>query len=349
MLFLIRELQGEGFMRFWVCVIGLGFILSALPAAAKQQGGFNDWMTSFRQEAIAKHGIRPDVLDSVFPKDFQPIPKIVELDRKQPEKTKSFEVYLKAIVTHARVKEAQVRASDSRLLLQDTGKEFQVDPEFIVALWSVETNFGKNTGGYSIPRALATLAYDGRRSEYFRTELIKSLKIIQESHVKAENFKGSWAGAMGQIQFMPSSFERFAVDKNGDGRRDIWETKEDIFASAANYLSRSGWRKGEPWGHEVILPRDFDRSHIGTDKQYSQAFWNKLGVRLNNGLPLPIHGGKGALIQPDGPDTRAFIVYENFRTILKWNRSVYFATSVGLLADAARKGLEQPAAAGLNR
>ena len=155
---------------------------------------------------------------------------------------------------------------------------------------------------------------------------------------------------MGQIQFMPSSFERYAVDKNGDGRRDIWGNKEDIFASAANYLSKSGWRKGEAWGHEVILPRDFDRSYIGMDNGYTHSFWNKQGIRLKNGLPLPEHEGKGALIQPDGPDTRAFVVYENFRTILKWNRSVYFATSVGLLADAARAGLEQgAAAASLNR
>ena len=155
-------------MRFWGCLVGLGVFLAAVPALAERPGGFQAWMTVLRQEAMQVHGIKAEVLDSVFPKDFQPIPKIVELDRKQPEKTKSFEAYLNGIVTPTRMKEARVKASDFSLLLKDTGEEFQVDPGFIVALWSVETKFGNNTGGYSIPLGLATLAYYGRRSEYFR-------------------------------------------------------------------------------------------------------------------------------------------------------------------------------------
>jgi membrane-bound lytic murein transglycosylase B len=315
------------------------FILCALlvlnfAVQAATNKSFDDWLRAFKQEAQSKHGIRADVLAQAFPQGFKPIPRILELDRKQPEKTKSFTDYLKGTVNQKRIQSARQNFADNALILKQIGNNFNVDSQFVVALWGLETNFGKNTGSYEVPHALATLAFDGRRGEYFRQELIQSLKIVQEGHVKEKKFKGSWAGAMGQIQFMPTSFFKFAYDQNGDGRRDIWSTKEDIFASSANYLSKSGWKHKQPWGYEVYVPDNFDRGLIGMDNRYSNQFWNNHGLRRIDGKTLPLDlSDSGSLIQPDGKGTRAFVVYENFRTIMKWNKSVYFATSVGLLAD----------------
>lgn len=312
----------------------LMFFVSSVAYANNPQD-FKSWLSAFETEAVQKHGISQQVLDKVFTPSFKPIPRIIELDRKQPERTMTFENYLNKIVNQTRKDKAAQKAQDYHNILSQVENEYGVDRQFVVALWGIETNFGQNMGGYHVPQALATLAYDGRRASYFRNELIKSLKILQQGNVTHDNFLGSWAGAMGQVQFMPSSFYHYAVDENGDGRRDIWTTKEDVFGSAANYLAKNGWKKGEPWGYEVIVPANFDRGFIGMDYQYTGSYWNRAGVRLTSGKTIPDHGLlKASLIQPDGKDTRAFLVYDNFRTIMRWNKSVYFATSAGILADA---------------
>ncbi len=213
-------------------------------------------------------------------------------------------------------------------------KKFGVQAQYIVALWGIETNFGSNTGGFKVVDSLATLAWEGRRADFFKGELIKALKIIDEGHISAADMKGSWAGAMGQCQFMPSSFFNFAVDANGDGHKDIWNTKIDVFASAANYLSKSGWNYGERWGRRVVLPKNFPENLIDRNLTKPLSYWAQQGVKLPDGAPLPSENMSAAIVAPDGTAGEAYIVYNNYQTIMKWNRSTYFATSVGLLADA---------------
>ena len=182
--------------------------------------------------------------------------------------------------------------------------------------------------------ALATLAHDGRRSSFFRSELMNALKILDEGHISAQNMKGSWAGAMGQNQFMPSSFHSFAVDGNNDGKRDIWTSLPDVFASTANYLSRSGWKEDQRWGREVKVPAKLSKSLVGKKIKKPIEEWSKLGITLPGGGKLPTAPGlKASLIAPDGLNGRTFLAYDNFHVIMKWNNSTYFATSVGLLAD----------------
>lgn len=182
--------------------------------------------------------------------------------------------------------------------------------------------------------ALSTLAYDGRRSKYFRTELMNALKILNEGHITPEDMKGSWAGAMGQSQFMPSSFLNFAEDFDGDGHKDIWGTQADVFASAANYLARSGWDDSMTWGREVSIPKGLDTKSLATLKvRKPLSAWQSLGVRQLDGSNLPGRDLSASLVMPDGKTGRAYLVYKNFRTIMKWNRSTYFALAVGRLAD----------------
>jgi membrane-bound lytic murein transglycosylase B len=189
------------------------------------------------------------------------------------------------------------------------------------------------TGGFKVIPALATLAHDGRRGAYFRKELINALTIIDQGHIAAADMMGSWAGAMGQCQFMPSSFLRAAVDNNGDGRKDIWKTQADVFASAANLLRSNGWVPGKIWGRPVKLPDTFNPDLIGHDTRKSLSEWQRLGVRKSNGHDLPRVDISASVITPGGVGGPAFIVYENFRAILKWNRSDYFALTVGYLSD----------------
>ncbi|MDY0008695.1 MAG: lytic murein transglycosylase [Bdellovibrionales bacterium] len=313
----------------------------AVPVAHAADKPFPQWMKEFKAEARQK-GISDKTLAQAMPASLKPIDRIIELDRKQPEGTTQFDDYLERIVSRARVEKGITRMLTYPTLLGRVSNAYGVEKEVIVALWGVETNYGDYTGGFDIVNALATLAYDGRRSDYFRGELINALKILDEGHIKHENMKGSWAGAMGQVQFMPSSFFRFAEDFNGDGRRDIWTTQADVFASAANYLAKSGWKKGQPWGRKVSIPDDIDRNLLGVNNKYSLQYWHDRGVRLPDGkTTVPFEGqAQASIVQPSGPGTSAYMVYENFQVILKWNRSSYFATSVLLLSERLRDGVK---------
>jgi membrane-bound lytic murein transglycosylase B len=202
-----------------------------------------------------------------------------------------------------------------------------------VAFWGLETNFGDYLGSFPVVGSLATLAHDPRRSEFFRSELLAALSIIDDGNISAAEMIGSWAGAMGQPQFMPSTFVRFAVDADADGRRDIWHSLPDVFASAANFLAKSGWRGDETWGREVRLPAGFDLELTGLEVEKTLAAWQILGVRKANGDDLPRVDMKGSLILPAGHAGPAFLVYSNYRTILQWNRSDLYAIAVGHLAD----------------
>ena len=320
---------------------GVAALICLTPAGEPPQArDFATWMGELRREAI-NSGVSQATVDKALHSGVRPIARIIELDRKQPEKTRTLAQYLDSVISADRKEKGRTRYLNNKTVLNQIGDKYGVDPAMVVALWGVETSYGAITGGYNFVDALATLAYDGRRSDYFRGELIKALKIVDQGHIPLERFKGSWAGAMGQCQFMPSSFMNFAVDHNGDGRRDIWTTEQDVFASAANYLSKSGWKRGQGWGHEVTLPAGFNRALLGTEKEKERplSFWRQQNVRGLNGAQVADDASlMASVIQPDGVGGRAFIVYENYKVILKWNRSNYFATSVGLLSDHIRTG-----------
>ncbi len=222
----------------------------------------------------------------------------------------------------------------NRAVLNEVGRRYGVQPRFIVALWGIETTFGQISGKFPVIASLATLAYDGRRSAFVRKELINALRIVDQDNVDPKDMLGSWAGAMGQSQFMPSSFLLYAVSYRGDGRRDIWHRREDVFASIANYLAQLGWRAGETLGRAVSLPPRLDPALIGPGIKKPLAQWAKLGLRRADGGPLPAAPLEASLLQPGGSDGPAILIYDNYRVLMKWNSSNYFATAVGLLADS---------------
>lgn len=303
------------------------------PVSAQADDKFDTWVAAFKADAKRK-GISQDLLDQVFT-GVKPVARIIELDRKQPEGTMSFAQYKKRVISDARIAQGRRMYREHRELLDVTAKKYGVPAQYIVALWGVETSYGNNTGGFDVVTALSTLAYDGRRAKFFRKELINALKILDAGHITHKDMKGSWAGAMGQNQFMPSSFHAYAVDGNADGKRNIWTSLPDVFASTANYLSKSGWREEELWGRRVALPKSLTKAQIGRDKKKTLKEWKRLGVTLPNGADIPVVDGfKAAVIAPDGLNGPAYFVYHNFGVVLKWNRSNYFATSVGILADA---------------
>lgn len=308
----------------------IALLLGAPPAAANEKP-FSAWLADLRQEAVGT-GVSPAIFDQAFA-GVQPIPRVIELDRSQPEFTMTFAQYLDRVVPQTRIDKARVQLAQNRALLEEVGRKYGVQPRFIVALWAVESDFGQRTGDFSVVASLATLAYDGRRSEFFRKELLDALQILEERHISPDRMIGSWAGAMGQNQFMPSSFRAYAVDYDGDGRRDIWGTRSDIFASIANYLGNFNWQADQTWGRPVRLPAGFDQNLVSLDVAKPMSEWQRLGVRTASASDLPGRELMASVVQPDGAGGPAFLVYDNYRKILRWNRSTFFATAVGLLAD----------------
>ncbi len=319
--------------RFRRCRALLGALLIAVisSAASANPQDFSGWLDGVRDEARAS-GISEATI-AIALGDITPVPRVIELDRNQPESTLRFEEYLARIVNEKRIQEGRALMAENAVLLRQVSERFGVEPRFIVALWGVESDYGRLTGSFNVLAALATLAYDGRRSAFFRKELLQALRIVDEGHISPTAMTGSWAGAMGQNQFMPSSFLDFAVDFDGDGRRDIRSSRPDVFATIANYLSRSGWSSGQGWGRQVRLPAGFDQALIGLDQRRSLAEWSQLGVVQADGSPLLATDQTASLAQPAGRGGAAYLAYDNYRTILRWNRSLYFATAVGHLAD----------------
>ncbi|MCC6597429.1 MAG: lytic murein transglycosylase [Alphaproteobacteria bacterium] len=314
--------------------LGLFWVLFNNPNTAIAAEPFAQWLSGIRAEARAQ-GISEQTLSQAL-NGIAPIPRIIELDRKQPEGRMSFQQYYNRVISPQRIEKGREMLRLHNAALQKISAAYGVPPQYIVALWGIETSYGDNTGGFMVVPALATLAYDGRRSAFFRKELLSALKIIDAGHINASDMKGSWAGAMGQNQFMPSSFHAFAVDGNGDGRRDIWTTLPDVFASTANYLSKSGWKEEERWGRKVTLPQGFPKSLTGLETRKTLAQWKGMGVKSADGTPLPEtqEPMTVSIVTPDGTNGPAYLVYGNYRVIMKWNKSTYFATSVGLLADS---------------
>jgi peptidoglycan lytic transglycosylase B len=315
-------------------IVLLGALLAlVLPGAAARAADldFPTWLAGVRQEAIAQ-GLRPQSVARALEGVHQ-IPRVLELDQHQPETTLTFEQYIERVVTPTRMAQGRQHLDENRALLQQVSRRYGVQSRFILALWAIESDYGHGSGDFPVISSLATLAYDGRRSAYFRTELMAALKIVDQGLIRPEEMLGSWAGAMGQCQFMPSSYLRVAVSYKDDGRRDIWHRREDVFASIANYLARSGWKGDEGWGRRVLLPTGFDANLAGMGNRKPLAEWQRLGIRALDGRDLVTREREAALILPDGPGGQALLVFDNFRATLKWNNSSFFAAAVGYLAD----------------
>lgn len=309
----------------------LAVALPGWAAESAPQQDFSAWLGELRAEARGA-GISGGTLDAALA-DLGPLPRVLELDRSQPEFMQTFSGYMNNRMSDARIERGRRLLAEHSALFARLEREYGVPPHYLTAFWALESNFGDYTGGFSVINALATLAWDPRRAEMFRTELMTALRIIDQGHIPAERMTGSWAGAMGQCQFMPSTFASYAVDGDGDGKIDIWNSVPDIMTSAANFLSRSGWQAGERWGREVVLPANFDFALAGTDVRKSVTEWDALGVRRADGSALGQADMSGSIVLPAGASGPAFLGYNNFRTIMVWNRSTFYAISVGHLAD----------------
>ena len=311
-------------LTFLLCLLAL-----SQPAYASD---FKSWVIAFKSEAM-RQGVTAQTYDTAF-QNVVPNMRTIELDKKQPERTKmGFTKYLSNVLSQSRIDNGRLGLNQNMAILNSVESRYGVPAEVIVALWGIETSYGKNTGGFDLISALATLAWEGRRAEFFKNELIKALLILQGDHISRENFKGSWAGAMGQNQFMPSSWHQYAVDFNGDGHKDIWTTKADVFGSAANYLDQNGWDSQLKWGWAVSVPRG-----VGINKQkMTYMEWLRLGVKFNGHPPSIASNIPLMLVIPDGGDGRTYLVTKNFDVIMSWNRSTYFALTVGLLSDFIRQ------------
>jgi membrane-bound lytic murein transglycosylase B len=312
-----------------------GLAVAAGPALANPTE-FRAWLRELRRDALGR-GISARTFDAAMAEVPRPVDRVLELDQRQPEQTLTFPEYLARVITPQRIETGIARYRENLPTLTRVAQQYNVQPRFIVALWGIESGYGQFTGGFNVFAALTTLAYDGRRSAFFRDELFKALRIAEQHRIAPREMRGSWAGAMGQCQFMPSSYLSFAVDFDGDGRADIWQSKPDVFASIANYLTRSGWHGDEGWGREVVLPRGFDPGQVQyTTVTRTPAEWQAMGVRP---LGAPMSGGPAAgLVQPDGGEGQTFFAYPNFRVIMRWNRSTRFAIAVGTLADSIDAG-----------
>ena len=297
--------------------------------SAFSQNDFKQFLSDISKEA-EKKGITTKLI-----KDFKNktvfIPRVIELDRSQPEFKLTLDQYLKRVVTPTRIKKARKKYNENKDILNKISNFYGVQPRFIVALWGIETDFGRLTGGFSVISALSTLAFEGRRHEYFKRELLNALTIINDGHITMNKMTGSWAGAMGQCQFMPSSFLNYATDWNKDGNKDIWNSKPDVFASAANYLKRVGWSNKITWGRKVYLGSYNNK--VKKNKYLLLKNWSSYGILNDNKDKLPEVNIKARLIIPDNYGKYGYLVYKNFDALLNWNRSNYFAIAVGKLSN----------------
>jgi membrane-bound lytic murein transglycosylase B len=325
-------------------MIGLALMLSPIQGSAHDredlgkaalnevfEKDFKDWLDELRTEA-RKKGISNATL-KVALDDIGPVKRVIELDRSQPEFIQTFLTYIRQKVNDDRINRGREQLAKHYELLENIHAEYGVPPRYLIALWGLETNFGDYLGSFRVIDALATLANDQRRPQFFRRELLDALQIVDDGHITPDAMNGSWAGAMGHMQFIPSTFIGHAVDYTGDGRKDIWGSMPDALASAANYLSNMGWKPNEIWGREVCLPKDFDLMLASVNMKKTLTEWSSLGVRRSDGAALPQADMEGSIVLPQGHKGPAFLVYDNFRTILRWNFSINYALSVGCLSD----------------
>ncbi|MFD2166011.1 lytic transglycosylase domain-containing protein [Thalassotalea euphylliae] len=326
-------------------IASLGVYASDTEQVDDTKPSYEQYVEQLKVEALDK-GFSEAFVDSAFA-SMTFYKRAVKADRNQPERVETLDTYLPKRVPQWKVDRARKLYKEHKELLTDIGNKYGVQPRFIVALWGLETNFGKIMGNYSVVSALSTLAYEGRREAFFKKQLWAALTILDEGHISVENMKGSWAGAMGQNQFMPTSFLSYAVDGDGDGKKDIWGNYADVFSSMANYLKKEGWNDDLTWGRQVKLPEGFDVANAipkntGSRKNWLKAWqdserslieWQSLGVRRMDGTALPNVDVKAALVFPDDENGRAYLAYDNYKSLMHWNLSYYFVSSVGHLSD----------------
>ncbi|MDR1424230.1 MAG: lytic murein transglycosylase [Azoarcus sp.] len=314
--------------------VALALTLAAPLAAAYD---FPGCMSGLRAQA-AKRGISAATAGKYAAATFTPDLSVLEFLDTQPEFTTPIWDYLAGLVDDERVADGHAMLEQWRDVLQKAEARFGVDPATVVAVWGVESNFGRSLGKRPLLSSLGTLACAGRRQEYFRTEFLDALKIVDEGHISAERLNGSWAGAFGQTQFMPSTFLRLAVDFDGDGKRDLVDSAPDALASTANFLSKGGWRSGETWGFEVTLPAGFDASVAGRRNKQPMSVWITRGLKRADGQPLAADGPQRALLLPAGPQGPAFLVGKNFDVIYGYNAAESYALAIAHLSERLRGG-----------
>lgn len=311
-----------------------GPLAEASPEALTEQR-FAEWVAGFRASARAA-GINDATLDAALGK-ARLYHRAVAADRAQPEFTRALWDYLDTAISARRVSTGQQKLAELQAEVEATAARYGVPGPVLMAVWGIESNFGSNYGDVPVFDALATLGFEGRREAWARTELMAALQIVQRGDIDAARMVGSWAGAMGQTQFMPSSYNAYAVDADGDGRRDIWGSMPDVLASTANFLARSGWRAEEPWGAEVQLPAGFDPARADASVRQTSAQWGEEGLRTVDGSPLPAMAD-AMVLQPAGARGPAFLVGRNYRAILRYNNSMSYALTVGLLSQRIASG-----------
>ncbi|MBL0899219.1 MAG: lytic murein transglycosylase [Reyranella sp.] len=316
--------------------------LLAGPAVA-QDGGFRDCLQNIKADAL-KQGVPAAIADRAF-QGLTPDQKVVDLDNRQPEFSLTYAKYVGGTVSADRIAKGQQRMAQHRQLLDALQAEYGVPPQYLMAFWGIETNYGTYMGDFRVVRSVATLACMTKRQAFFSNETVQALRILNMNHMTGEQMRGSWAGAMGNMQFMPSTFTRWAVDRDGNGRIDIWNSLPDAFASAANFLRGIGWKPGLPSSEEVFLPRGFPLDQADTTVEKPVKAWAAMGVKKPGGAALPASDEPASILLPAGFRGPAFIIYPNFKAVMNWNRSTLYASSVGILARqiAGGPGVQQAA------
>ncbi len=305
--------------------------LAATPLAAQAQDSFGNFLAGMRVDA-RRAGIRDATLDAAFA-GIAPNQKVIDADRKQPEFTMTWLRYRSFTMSDKRIARGRDAYAANRALFKSVADRYRVDVQPIAGIWGLESNFGTDTGSYNVVEALATLAWEGRRASFFRAQLISALKILDHGDVLPSRMLGSYAGAMGQPQFMPDSYLRYAVDFEGHGRRDIWDSRGDVLGSIANYLAMSGWRYGEPTVQPVQVPLQLDATSLGREVRRSLGEWQRIGVRREDGSAFSRPDPVGAVVMPDSNGGPAYMVYSNFTAIRHYNPSDFYALAVSLLGD----------------
>jgi membrane-bound lytic murein transglycosylase B len=319
----------RGALALWA-----GLLALAAPAAAQTTDEFTAWRDSFRAEAL-EAGISAATFDAAF-EGVAVSAQVLERDAFQPEFTRAIWEYLDSAVSDARIAGGQVQLAENAELFDRIEERFNVDRHVVAAIWGLESSYGAIRGTTYIIEALATLAFDGRRRAWAEEQLVAALRLLDEGNMEPRAMVGSWAGAMGHTQFIPTSYIQYAVDFDGDGRRDLINTPADALASAANYLARHGWDAERPWGAEVMLPEDFSFEASGRGNDRALSEWRAMGVILADGAPLPNTDERASIIVPGGAAGPAFLIRDNFGVIMRYNNSTAYALGISHLSDRLR-------------
>ena len=316
-----------------VMAVGSGkFVFSNIPAFARSSSEYKSFLFNIYQQAV-QLGMNASIMRHALNYSL-PNKKVIELDHKQPEFVMTWQQYYKKVITAEKIEQGRNKFQELQTFLTALWQSYEVDPSILVGIWGIESFYGKFLGKFNVIDALATLAYEGRRAKFFKIELMNALRILNHRNINPENMMGSYAGAMGQPQFMPSAYLRYAVDFLGNGHPNIWTNEKDVLASIANYLKKNGWHGSEPWGQKILLPNDFNGSYIGHHVSKTLGEWKSMGVKRSDGSDFSRLDIYGSILKPDEKNNNGFMIYHNFNVIRRYNPSDYYALAVGLLGDA---------------